>query len=252
MVAWELIGWSWSASPAQSFLEQIWAKFEAWKEDDLCMLVWVCWGLWCELNNRTWNGVISDPKQILVNTRMYLDGWRLAQQPVGRESNIGRAANSAWRKPSPVRYKLNVDAAVREKICGLGWVLRNDAGNFVTGVGKAWHGVLSPLEAELIGIREALSWMKERGWDCIQVESDSSGAVTEVLQESSVSLAGIGDIREISSGFTDISFSHIRWSANRATHELAKVACSMPDCIYWDDLPPFTIHVLNSDSLNDS
>ncbi|CAH9099100.1 unnamed protein product [Cuscuta epithymum] len=71
-MAWNSIGWSWSASPAQSFLEQIRAEFEARKEEDLCRLVWGCWGLWCERNNRTWNGVISDPNQILVKTRMYI------------------------------------------------------------------------------------------------------------------------------------------------------------------------------------
>ncbi|CAH9125783.1 unnamed protein product [Cuscuta epithymum] len=155
-----------------------------------------------------WNGVISDPKQILVKTRMYVDGWGLAQQPVGRESIIRRPTISAWKKPSPERYKLNVDAAVREKMCGLRWVLRNEAGDFIAGVAKVGHGVLSSLEDELIGIREALSWMKERGWDSVEVESDSSGAVAEILQESSVSLVGIigGDIQEIALGFTDISF----------------------------------------------
>ncbi|CAH9120177.1 unnamed protein product, partial [Cuscuta epithymum] len=185
---------------------------------------------------------------------MFIEGWRLVQKTVGEANYSGRATISSWRRPSPGRYKLNVDAAVRDKLCGLGWILRDGYGNFVAGVSKVWHGSLSPLEAELIGIREALSWMKEGGWDGVEVESDSSGAVTEILQESSISLAGIigGDIREINLGFTDISFTHIRRSANRAAHELARAACSVSGCICWDNHPPhFIVHVLNTDLMND-
>ncbi|CAH9136906.1 unnamed protein product [Cuscuta epithymum] len=160
-----------------------------------------------------------------------------------------------WKNPAPGRLKLNVDAAIRENRSVLGWILRDDSVNFIAGMSKVWIGVLSPLVAELIGIREALSWAKGRGWDRVDVESDSSGAISEILKESSISLVGVldGDIREIASCFMDISFFHVKRSANRASHELAKAACSVFDCICMSVFPPhFITHVLNTNSLNAS
>ncbi|CAH9087957.1 unnamed protein product, partial [Cuscuta epithymum] len=152
---------------------------------------------------------------------------------LGRSSSLGSVA-VGWRKPPHGRLKLNIDATIRGNRCGLGGLVSDDAGEFVAGFVKIWQGRLSPLEAELVGIREALSWIKEKGWDSVDVESDSLGAIKEILHGSSVSSLGViaGDIREIRLLFADISFSHIRRSANMAAHELAQASCSMSDCIF--------------------
>ncbi|CAH9137685.1 unnamed protein product [Cuscuta epithymum] len=250
--AWAAVDWSWSASTEGSFLEQVQREFTVKKEDGLCKMIWGCWGLWCERNKRVWEGVEVESKSILVKARVFVEGWILAQKPsLGRSSSPGGVA-ADWRKPPQGRLKLNIDAAVRSNRCGLGGLVRNDAGEFVAGFGKIWQGRLSPLESELLAIREALSWIKGKGWDSVDVESDSLGAIKEIIQSSSVSSLGVivGDIRLL---FSDISFSYIRRSANRAAHGLARTACSMSDCVFWDDFPPSCIsHVLSMDSINDS
>ncbi|CAH9137916.1 unnamed protein product [Cuscuta epithymum] len=192
---------------------------------------------------------------VMLKAQFFVDGWGLAQQQ-GREQyiKVAAAANSLKRS-LPGRLKLNVDAAVKEDGIGLGWLLRNKAGVFIEGASKLWFGRLSPWEAELVGIREALSWVKENGWDFIEVESDASKAISEIQGGSSISLVGIiaGDIRGLCYCFTEISFSQVRRSANRAAHVLAQASCSMSGCIFWNEFPyVFLTYVLNIDSINES
>ncbi|CAH9095283.1 unnamed protein product [Cuscuta epithymum] len=148
--------------------------------------------------------------------------------------------------------KLNIDAAVRVNGCRLGWCLRDDRGNFVATATRSWPGKLSPLGAEMIGIREALSWVKERGWTHIEVETDSFRAITEILHGSSCSSIGLvsNDIKDLAKKFS-ISICHVLRSANKIAHAIARVACSLFDlcsCIYY---PPFIVSVLANDLLND-
>ncbi|CAH9074405.1 unnamed protein product [Cuscuta epithymum] len=128
-------------------------------------------------------------------------------------------------------------------------------GVFVAGVSKPWKGGLSPWEAELVGIQEALSWVKANGWDFVEVESDASKAILEILYGSSDSPGGIlaGNIRELGPGFTEISFFHVRRSTNKVAHVLTQGACSISDSICWVSFPPNVIfHVLNIEAINNS
>ncbi|CAH9054798.1 unnamed protein product [Cuscuta epithymum] len=253
--AWRAVRWEWSSGSVSSFMEQLQLEFQAKSEKDLCKLIWGCWGLWCERNGRVWNGVLTDAKFLLLKSKIYVDSWIQAQQQ-GRKHAVPEPKGvMLWKRPRPGWVKLNVDASVKDNGVGLGWLLRNEDGVFMAGVAKPWQGVLPPWEAELIGIREALSWTKEYGCERIEVESDAAKAISEIRDGSSVSIAGIlaDDIRELRSYFTEISFSHVRRSANRAAHVLAQAACSMSDSICWLDLPPsFISHVLNNDAINNS
>ncbi|CAH9109350.1 unnamed protein product [Cuscuta europaea] len=180
----------------------------------------------------------------------FQSGWEQAQQTAIALANQGSTCTSLWRRPLQGRVKLNVDAAVRDYHCGLGWILRNEEGVFVAGAAKSWRGKLSPLEAELVGIREALSWVKEQGWERVDVELDAARAIAEIKNGSCISSAGViaEDVRDLCSRMMDISFCFIRRSANRAAHGFAQVACSMSGCRIWiGDPPNFITHVLNSD-----
>ncbi|CAH9144414.1 unnamed protein product [Cuscuta epithymum] len=108
--------------------------------------------------------------------------------------------------------KLNVDAAVQQNICGLGWCVRDEEGMFIAVAACPWPGRLSPLNAELVRIREALNWLKENGWTEMEVETYAARAVSEILHGSSCSLVGLlGEhIRDLTKFFSSISFSHIR------------------------------------------
>ena len=68
-----------------------------------------------------------------------------------------------WEKPSIGWVKANVDAAIfRESgTIGLGCVIRGDVGEFIAARSERRHQCLGPAEAEAMGVREALSWIKQ-------------------------------------------------------------------------------------------
>ncbi|CAH9124776.1 unnamed protein product [Cuscuta epithymum] len=171
----------------------------------------------------------------MLKAQTFVLGWARAQNDRRGRLQESCKAKPFWCRPSVGRLKLNVDAAVREDKCGLGWCLRDAAGSFVTGAAKPRTGRLSSLEAELIGIMEALSWLQGTDWKIVDVESDASRAIMEITRGSSCSSYGLvaDDIRDIAKNFSSISFSHIRRSANRIAHELARAACSMSDLHSW-------------------
>ncbi|CAH9123411.1 unnamed protein product [Cuscuta epithymum] len=83
-----------------------------------------------------------------------------------------------------------------------------------------------------LNIQEALSWIKNQGWDFVEVETDALVAIHKIRVGLSRSAVGIlaEDIRDISKRFSNIDFSFVRRSSNRVAYELARVACSMYDC----------------------
>ncbi|CAH9116902.1 unnamed protein product, partial [Cuscuta epithymum] len=237
--AWRAVQWKWSTPMESSFSRQLQREFRSKRKEDLSRLIWGCWGIWCERNQRLWQGVYTEANFILQKTKIFVSGWEQAHQVSSKQRGRLLQEGPGWNCPKPGRLKLNVDAAVRVDRCGLGWILRNENGDFVAGVSMPWQGKLSPLEAELIGIREALSWTFEQGWNAVDVESDASRAISEIQQGSSTSTVGLlaGDMNEKGTSFIDISFTHIRRSANRPAHELDQAACSLSECCIWVSNP---------------
>ena len=68
-----------------------------------------------------------------------------------------------WMKPSNEWLKLNVDATVFSKLrsIGIGCVLRNSIGDFILAMTVPIHLNPAPKKAEIMGVREALSWLKQ-------------------------------------------------------------------------------------------
>ncbi|CAH9146819.1 unnamed protein product [Cuscuta epithymum] len=255
--AWTELQWQWRSMEDGSFVDQVCEEFREKKKEDLEQLVWGCWALWSERNQRVWQGTTSSARQIVHRTRVLVEGWRQAQMQVarGRRAHPVQQGRATWSRSLQGAWKLNVDAGTRANSCGLGWCLRDTEGQFVAGVSKPWPGRLSSLGAELVGIREALSWLKDFGDIAVEVESDSVGVISEILNGSSCSLVGLlrDDIGDLARFFSTISFSHIRRLANKPAHLLSKAACSMPDSQSWFDFTPsFLVSALANDLINDN
>ncbi|KAL8529516.1 hypothetical protein ACS0TY_006807 [Phlomoides rotata] len=82
-----------------------------------------------------------------------------------------------WYTPMFGSVKINVDVAQFEDIeqTGVGAVIRDRAGVFVVGRTMIFPGnlQLAVAEPELIGIHEALSWVKILGYEIITVKSNA-------------------------------------------------------------------------------
>ncbi|CAH9106684.1 unnamed protein product [Cuscuta europaea] len=171
----------------------------------------------------------------------------------GSRQQTGGQSNALWCKPGPGCWKLNVDAASGVHNGGIGWCLRDEEGEFIAGAARKLPGSLTPLMAELVDIREALRWLKDFGGSSVEVGSDSLRAISEILNGSSCSAVGLlrEDISDLANFYSNISFSHVKRSANKPAHLLARAARSSLDSQFWFNYPPsFIVSALANDLIN--
>lgn len=136
---------------------------------------------------------------------------------------------------------------------GFGCIVRDEEGRFVAAKNSIQHGTFNPAVAEAVSMREALSWLKSRSYDLLQVESDAQKVIREphappFTSFSDVSLI-VEDIREIIKGFSHVDFSFVRRTANQVAHGLAKQAVVRAEGLEWYATPPdFILDSLYVDS----
>nr|GMD12674.1 uncharacterized protein LOC109155154 [Ipomoea batatas] len=219
-------------------------------QTSLSLVLVICWKLWTARNHKLWNNQTSNAKQIVEESTAFLDAWKKvhASVPV-----IPTDKNTAhWEKPPLGVLKLNVDAAFnKDSNCmGMGFILRNHEGAFVAAKNIKWYGIYHSKEAEAIGVREALKWLKIMELDTVIIESDAllvTQGINGVCGVSSFDLI-LEDIRKLAKGFSCISFVFVKRSANSAAHLLARKAVLNADCMEWVSSPPsFISHVLASE-----
>ncbi|XP_019150973.1 PREDICTED: uncharacterized protein LOC109147770 [Ipomoea nil] len=109
---------------------------------------------------------------------LFLDCWGNANEklPAGVAHSDSHVVEG-WARPSHGRLKLNTDAAlnVEDNAMGFGWVLRDDVGNFLAAKNIRMPGLCAVREAEVLSIREALSWLRDTGLGAVDVETDCQG-----------------------------------------------------------------------------
>nr|GMD63796.1 uncharacterized protein LOC109155163 [Ipomoea batatas]GMD68708.1 uncharacterized protein LOC109155163 [Ipomoea batatas]GME20595.1 uncharacterized protein LOC109155163 [Ipomoea batatas] len=123
---------------------------------------------------------------------------------------------------------------------GLGCVLRDENGSFIAAKCIPWKGNFQVKEAEVIGVRETLSWIKQMDYSHVEVEMDATNVLQEIthpLMFSTTSIL-IQNIKEIVRSVPQVNFSFVKRSANTVAHELARAACSMSKCNVWFVNPP--------------
>lgn len=111
-------------------------------------------------------------------------------------------------------------------------------------------GRVEVLEAELIGIYEALKWCSNCSDSRISVESDSllsvqaiKGAVQNRLEAGTV----IDQCRGLLYNLAGVSLGFIKKHANRAAHLLARHPCTINSFIDFMSPPHYVLETLMSD-----
>ncbi|KAL8094028.1 hypothetical protein AgCh_035786 [Apium graveolens] len=193
-------------------------------ETKLVQMTKVLWGIWFARNRRVWEEKLLSPMITMDISMKMVTEWRAAQNKVQgsvQASVISVAKEQVrWQYPFAGWYKMNVDAALREGVTGfkVGMVLRNDKGDFIASMQKCFAEEVSVLEAEAIGVLEALIWITERGDKQVIVESDSLITVNALLNNT-IFMAEVGTTfelcRSILSHRSDVRIQHVRRKANR-------------------------------------
>ena len=110
--------------------------------------------------------------------------------------------------------------------------------------------MFSPREAKAIGVREALSWLKDHNFNNIIIEMDAKQVFDSIKGPSGSSAfhAIIDDCKTLINEISCVKISFIRRSVNQVAHSIAKASASISGSKEWlVEPPPFIIDVMQLD-----
>ncbi|XP_062081298.1 uncharacterized protein LOC133786098 [Humulus lupulus] len=140
--------------------------------------------------------------------------------------------NADWIPPEEGCNKVNTDAGLFEsKGCySFSCVARNHHGQWVEAIFQCRRGNVTPELAEAIAIKEALSWIKDSGWQKVTLESDCL-LVVQALRSPSHHSSYFGRIIDVCKSLLAsikprvVNVKFIKRSANNVAHSLARSTC---------------------------
>ncbi|XP_019155730.1 PREDICTED: uncharacterized protein LOC109152486 [Ipomoea nil] len=148
-----------------------------------------------------------------------------------------------------VPFKCNVDAAIFGDGAGFGAVVRDHEGRFVAAKNGRLGSERDPFVAEALAVMAALTWLKEQSLNNIFLESDCLNLCT-AFNSVTVDFSYVGLIvkqcQSIAKDIGTVNVSHVKRSANRVAHELARAAGSISGPEVWSSVPPACIFDLLS------
>ncbi|CAI9760115.1 unnamed protein product [Fraxinus pennsylvanica] len=254
---WEAVGVVNSPTMAANFKDWITATLKNHQQDQE-IIVMLCWAIWLNRNETVWNAKSFTVLKVVTIANNFLQLWRDANRP---PSKLAISSSSPelvkWKPPTRGSLKLNIDASIFEDrgMARLGLVIRNDLGSFVAARVVTVRGIVDPLLAETLGVREALSWIKSKSLEVQTIEMDAL-LVYNALQSEGIDNSYFGILTEecrlLAREFPHLKFRWVRRSANQVAHTLAKTAESLHAIVEWFYFPPsFLSSVLIADLMNE-
>ncbi|XP_074364363.1 uncharacterized protein LOC141705221 [Apium graveolens] len=147
-----------------------------------------------------------------------------------------------WQPPEEGSFKVNVDAAIQEgsESFSIGMVIRDHTGTFIEGKVMSFPSPESVFAAEAIGMREALSWIADKGLHKVTFESDSLLTV-KALQNREDNQLEVGHILSSCldwlTGNPSFVVSFVKRHVNKVAHELERCPC-LVNCYNLFTSPP--------------
>uniref|UniRef100_A0A803QE18 Reverse transcriptase n=1 Tax=Cannabis sativa TaxID=3483 RepID=A0A803QE18_CANSA len=184
----------------------------------------VAWQIWNARNDVLWKGRVKSAANVVLEARSYINQWLCAQknrmEPILVHADQGWGSEH-WTKPDMDTVKINVDGAifVASNSFGFGFIARDFEGRIIEAVSKNNGGNVSPEIAEAYGIKEALSWIKDKGWNKVLVETDCLVVLQGIdnnFQLPSAFGVNIWDCKKLIYELNNISLKFVKRSANKA------------------------------------
>ncbi|XP_057792604.1 uncharacterized protein LOC131009319 [Salvia miltiorrhiza] len=208
----------------------------------VCMLLWQ---IWRDRNAMVWQNEFPVPTRSILRADVARNDWKAMRKPTTQRQRVG-ASCVGWHSIPEGSFICNVDAAFFEEdqSMGIGVAIRNHEGHFVIGKTIKLNGRRSVVEGELLGIKEALSWIKELGLVTGWVENDSLQACNlitsgdrNLLEIGAIAAACRLELRVLS----NFSMRHVRREQNAIAHCLAKAARDITTHHVWKEPPSFVV-----------
>ncbi|XP_031094430.1 uncharacterized protein LOC115998901 [Ipomoea triloba] len=217
--------WNLSYVDSQSWLAEMWNVLS---KNMLEKVVMVCWALWENRNSLCWKNTGMPPITVVQHALAFYENWKkvtVATHESALISNTAVLDSTSWLPPPPGYLKLNIDVsmAVHHRRMGFGWVCRDETGIVVGVRMNSMMGLYSVREAEAMGAREVLSWIKLMGWERVILETDAQIVTRAVQGGLDFSPFGtiIHDIRLLLKSLPYVCFVFAKRSSNIAAHSAA-------------------------------
>ncbi|XP_062101909.1 uncharacterized protein LOC133809260 [Humulus lupulus] len=224
------------------------------KDESECQkIASLLWSIWRTRNNLVWHHKKMSPASVVFLSSSMLNQWIQAQNkievPLAAFLTDADGADT-WQKPSAGGIKINVDTAIFSNFGSFSYacIARNEAGNPIEAITSCKQGSMSPELAEVMGIREALSWIKQKKWSNVTIETDCL-LVIQALRSNATMASYFGDIvfecKRLSQVSSNISIVFVKRSANKVAHALARASYIPADRIFKvGDIPSSIMDVL--------
>ena len=192
------------------------------------------WGIWFVRNKKLWEGKSITPAITVKLSSTQVEDWQSAMHRKELYSaGFSRTEEqdcSRWSRPQEGWVKLNVDASVFNGVdsFAVGMVLRDDKGEFIRGKNLRHAGTVNVMEAEAIGLQEALAWLEDMGVQNVVIECDSQ-LVTDSVQYNKEYQLEVGNVLEFCRAKlrqrADFILHNIKKQANKVAHYMARIPC---------------------------
>lgn len=241
-----------------SFSEWLQLVFQQMNQKQVNQIVMVSWMIWKSRNDVIWKQHCTGINEVVQSAFSILCQWTNAQDKSFSPilSHISQEdGHEQWTLPQQNWIKINTDAAIFQdsNSYSYAYVIRNHKGEFMEAETKCNQGNISPEMAETVGIREALSWIKNSRRKDVVLESDCL-QIVQFIRSSVTSCSYLGrlveECRTILASLRDqnIVFRFIKRSANSVAHYLARYSRSVADRRWLiNDVHPDLFHVLLND-----
>ncbi|XP_070036528.1 uncharacterized protein [Nicotiana tomentosiformis] len=188
----------------------------SWKE----IFSFAIWTIWVNRNNNLFNNttikaVVQYAHKQTVEYKLLTDKEAMPPQKI--------PISVKWVKPPCNHIKLNINQSFKEgtSLCGFGGLFRDNRGQWVLGFQGSLPG-LSPLHAELMALKTGLRLAMEQGFTDLEVESDSTDAIS-CLENGNATLNNtIHECRLLMIQVKVQTIQHNFREANKPAHKLAR------------------------------
>ncbi|XP_019154304.1 PREDICTED: uncharacterized protein LOC109150749 [Ipomoea nil] len=216
----------------------------------------ILYNIWRARNGAVWNALLPQPQSLLAAVKSALHAWKRANPPavqshaplpttqshhLGSHAPLGPHGTV---QEEPPRRLCRIDARFIQNMgkATVGEILLDMNGGYVAAFSAPLPVYFSPLIAEALACKEALSWLKDRGEQNIEIYTDCLMLQRYLTTPSTTFCTYVGyaidACRAATVYFQSFSFHFIPRLDNFIAHALATSAYQQSAAMYWDILPP--------------
>jgi len=157
---------------ANDFTAMLSELFNRLQSQQQILVAMTLWSLWKSRNTKLWEASDTSPASIVTRAKDTLNEWSCMQRaklPLDEAE-----AYHSWSKPPAGMIKCNVDTAAlnNDAIMGYGMCFRDSTGLLLLGKSDYFHSSATVLEAETIGLLEAIKVVISNGMHAVLFETD--------------------------------------------------------------------------------